>query len=67
MSSMTHALLFAATANWVASWLTPLWLVGVGALLGLAILVGLWLIGWGASRIPTLARIGESPRQAVRK
>lgn len=62
---MTHSMLFAASANWVGSWLTPIWLVGVGAILGLAILLVIWLLGWVLSRIPSLSSLADSPRSSL--
>ena len=37
-------LLFGAIPEWISTWLTPVWLMGVGALLGLAVLFVLWLL-----------------------
>ncbi len=37
-----HGILFAAVPLWVTSWLTPLWLIGVGALAALVVLGVLW-------------------------
>ena len=34
--------LFAAVAPWLTTWLTSIWLIGVGVLLGIAILLVLW-------------------------
>jgi ABC-type transport system involved in multi-copper enzyme maturation permease subunit len=37
-------ILFAAQASWLNTWLTPLWMLGTGAALGLAVLLVLWLL-----------------------
>jgi len=34
----------AAVTGWLNTWLTPLWLIGLGALLGLALLLVAWLL-----------------------
>jgi ABC-type transport system involved in multi-copper enzyme maturation permease subunit len=39
--------LLAAASGWLNTWLTPLWLIGLGALLGLVLL----LIAWGITAI----------------
>jgi hypothetical protein len=36
--------------SWLSAWLTPIWLLGVGALAGLIILVILWGVLWLVSR-----------------
>ncbi|MEZ6102825.1 MAG: hypothetical protein R3E01_28110 [Pirellulaceae bacterium] len=38
--------LFAATEGWTSLWLTSIWLVGLGALLGLAVSLVLWGVIW---------------------
>lgn len=44
--------LFAATTtHWLSNWLTPFWLIGLGALLGLAALFVLWFLALIVSRI----------------
>ena len=55
-------LLAAAGPNWVSSWLTPFWLMGVGALVGLTLLLAAWLVLLGLSRIPWMAALDNSPR-----
>ena len=55
-------LLFAAKTTWLNVWLTPLWLLGVGAALGLLILVLVWLLVLIASR-RSAALIWDSVRQ----
>lgn len=52
-------ILFAAADNWVSQWLTPVWLLGVGALVGLVILLALWLIVFLVSRIPGLGTLAD--------
>ncbi len=43
-------ILFGAITGWLNVWLTPLWLLGVGALAGLVILAILWGVLWLISR-----------------
>lgn len=46
-------------AVWVGNWLTPLWLVGVGALAGLLVVLILAAIAWSLRKIPIFGRLGE--------
>jgi len=47
------------------SWLTPLWIIGVGCILGL-ILIGLsWLLSKGLSRINAINQLAETPSKAA--
>ena len=47
------------------SWLTPLWIIGVGCILGL-ILIGLsWALSKGLSRISVLNQLAENPSKAA--
>ena len=60
--------LIGAVPGWISTWLTTLWLLGVGALLGLAILVVMWLVLFlvarrGAVAVPRL--IGEGPMMPI--
>jgi ABC-type transport system involved in multi-copper enzyme maturation permease subunit len=48
---MATPILFAATATWVSNWLTPIWLIGIGALLGLAVLSAIWVLVSLVSRL----------------
>jgi ABC-type transport system involved in multi-copper enzyme maturation permease subunit len=52
---------FFGNALWVSNWLTPLWLIGVGALLGLAVLLLLWPIAWLLRKVPVFGRLAEVP------
>lgn len=52
------------SALWVSNWLTPLWLIGVGALLGLVIVLILAGIVWLLRGVPLFSRLGEI-RQTV--
>jgi ABC-type transport system involved in multi-copper enzyme maturation permease subunit len=49
-------------APWITNWLTPLWLVSAGALVGLSVLVGLWFVAALVSRIPGLSNLSENPQ-----
>jgi ABC-type transport system involved in multi-copper enzyme maturation permease subunit len=47
------------------SWLTPLWIIGVGCILGL-ILIGLsWALSKGLSRLDAINQLAEHPRKAA--
>ena len=46
-------------AVWVSTWLTPLWIISVGALIGLAILVVLLATCWLLSRLPGIGSLGD--------
>jgi ABC-type transport system involved in multi-copper enzyme maturation permease subunit len=59
---MTATLLSTIVPTWVSNWLTPLWILGVGALLGLTALLILWAVVWLLSRIPWLAALATEPR-----
>jgi ABC-type transport system involved in multi-copper enzyme maturation permease subunit len=52
------------SALWVSNWLTPLWLIGVGALLGLVLVFILAGIVWLLRGVPAFSRLGEL-RQTV--
>jgi len=62
--SMMLPPLFAVTApTELRLWLTPLWLLGVGALLGLVGLLLTWGLSFLLSRIPVWNRLVEHPRR----
>ena len=46
----------------VVSWLTPVWIIGVGAILGLLLCLALWGIGNLLSRISPLEALAEHPQ-----
>ena len=47
------------------SWLTPMWMIGVGCILGL-ILIGLsWALSKGLSRIAAINKLAETPSKAA--
>ena len=58
---MSQASLLAFVPAWVSNWLTPIWIVGVGALLGLVLVVLFWLVVLGLSRVPFVRGVAESP------
>ena len=62
---MGNPILFAA-GNWVSNWLTPLWLIGVGAALGLAVLLVLWVLFRITSRVPAVAALARNPARTNR-
>jgi ABC-type transport system involved in multi-copper enzyme maturation permease subunit len=47
---MPVLLMFWAAPPWVVTWLTPIWLLGMGALVGLAVLLVLWGVTFLVSR-----------------
>jgi ABC-type transport system involved in multi-copper enzyme maturation permease subunit len=44
------------------NWLTPVWILGIGALAGLILCGLVWLIAAGLSKIPFLGTLAENPR-----
>src|SRR4051794_34826786 len=48
------------TEPWVTNWLTPIWILGVGALAGLLAVLLLWLLGYGLSRIEPLSKLNQN-------
>ncbi len=59
--NMTHPILFAASPEMV-SWLTPIWLLGVGAWIGIGLLLVLWGVFFGLSKIPFLGKLADTRR-----
>jgi ABC-type transport system involved in multi-copper enzyme maturation permease subunit len=53
-TQMTNWCIVAAVSPWISNWLTPVWLLGVGALAGLAVLFVLWALAYVISRLPIL-------------
>lgn len=47
----------------VISWLTPVWVIGVGAILGLLLCLALWGMGNALGRIQPLADLAEQPQK----
>ena len=43
-------LLLGLGPTWLGAWLTPVWLLGFGSLLGLALLLVVWAVTWLTSR-----------------
>ena len=60
---MSQFYLVALVPTWVSNWLTPLWILGAGALLGLAALGVFWVVAFVLSRIPQLDAIGSDRRR----
>ncbi|MCO6454451.1 MAG: ABC transporter permease [Pirellulaceae bacterium] len=54
---MSSLVLLAQSEDWLANWITPLWQLGLGMLGGLAVLIGLWVLGIVLSRVPGLGRL----------
>ena len=64
MHSLSLAATLAAVPPWVANWLTPVWLLGIGALAGLLVLAVLWLLVAALSRLPGVASWAEDAEWA---
>lgn len=62
---MNSMMLVAAGPTWVNNWLTPVWIVSVGALIGLALLLVLWGCAQVLARIPGLSPVAEDPRRRL--
>ena len=64
---MNAPALLAAISPKLTSWLTPLWIVGLGGLAGIVLLMALWGIFWLLSRTALLGTLPETPQQTVRR
>ncbi len=60
---MGSIVLFGFVADWMRNWLMPVWLLGVGAAVGLILLAALWGIFSVLSRVPALQRIAETTQK----
>jgi len=56
---MYDMVLIADADSWLSDWLTPVWLLGVGALVGLLLLLVLWLLAAAISRIPGVGTLSH--------
>ena len=63
--SMTPALLLAQSAKWLPVWLTPIWVISVGVLLGALASVAVFGLLAGLSLIPPLGKLADSPRRGI--
>jgi len=63
---MCDLVLFGAVESWVSHWLTPIWLLGVGALSGLLVLLLFWLLAAIVSRIPAVGDLGHRSERPQR-
>jgi len=61
---MSDLVLIGAVESWMSTWLTPLWLLGVGALAGLLLLLVFWLLAAIVSKIPPFGELSERTRRA---
>jgi len=57
---MYDMVLFGDADSWLSDWMTPIWLLGVGALLGLLLLLVLWALAAAISRIPGVGTLSDS-------
>jgi ABC-type transport system involved in multi-copper enzyme maturation permease subunit len=58
---MTESMLLGFVSPTTSNWLTPIWLIGVGALIGLAVLVVMWIVAFALSRVPALDAAVATP------
>lgn len=49
---MTPPLLFAILPDWAVTWLTPMWVVSLGAVVGCLLLAAVWGVVWCLARVP---------------
>jgi len=63
---MNHLPLLVAMPPKLVSWLTPLWLLGVGVFLGLLVFLFIWAAAAILSRIGFLGRLADDRRRALR-
>lgn len=57
---MTSLSLLGVVPTWVSNWLTPVWLISIGALIGLAVLIVLWGVAYALSRVPAIGQLAEN-------
>jgi ABC-type transport system involved in multi-copper enzyme maturation permease subunit len=57
---MTSLSLLGVVPTWVTNWLTPLWLIGLGALIALVVLLILWGLAFVLSRVPAIGELAEN-------
>lgn len=62
---MNSMMLVAAGPTWVTNWLTPVWIISVGALIGIASLLVLWGCALVMSRIPGISELAGDPRRRL--
>lgn len=59
------ALIPLQTTSWLTAWLTPLWILALGMLIGLVATAVIYLVLAGLSRIPALGNLAENNRKAT--
>ena len=64
---MTTPFLFAVISPKLTSWLTPIWVIGLGALLGIVLLLALWGCFWLLSRTSFLGNPPSASWQTARR
>jgi ABC-type transport system involved in multi-copper enzyme maturation permease subunit len=57
---MTSLSLLGVVPTWITNWLTPLWLIGLGALIALVVLLILWGVAFVLSRVPAIGQLAEN-------
>jgi ABC-type transport system involved in multi-copper enzyme maturation permease subunit len=58
---MMHWYVVGAVPTWISNWLTPVWLLGAGALVGLVLLLILWGVAYLLSRLPLIGDVDRMP------
>lgn len=62
---MSSLPLLAADAPFYSTWLTSIWLIGLGVLAGVLILAALWGIATGLSLIPMVGKLADDRRRLL--
>lgn len=62
---MTAGLLLGQTSDWAAIWLTPIWVISIGIVLGLVACVVVFGLLAAASWVPAIGRLADEPRRGI--
>ncbi len=62
---MTAGLLLGQAAKWAPVWLTPIWVISIGILLGLIACVVVFGLLAAASLVPAIGRLADDPRRGI--
>lgn len=62
---MDSALVIGQAAKWLPTWLTPLWVIAVGLVLGALVCAAVFGVLAALSFIPALGRLADSPKRGV--
>jgi ABC-type transport system involved in multi-copper enzyme maturation permease subunit len=58
---MNHICLLGVVDVWVSTWLTPIWILGVGAAAGLVLLLIAWGVAAALSQFPVIGTLQQTP------